>query len=250
MTNIGHTIGAVMVTKTLIHDTIQALGLANQALCVHSSLRSFGWVEGGAQAIVDALLLAGCTVLVPTFSDEFGVPPLPTMHRLQNGSDYEWVMNKAWPGVGKIYTPASNAIELSEMGAISAAVLQMPGRWRGNHPLCSFSAVGPDAMVLVGDQAPLAVNAPLAALAERNGYVVLMGVGLNCMTLLHLAEQQAGRNMFRRWANDLTGNPIEVETGGCSAGFGKLAPVLASLVVETRSAKVIGRSFPPKQHWI
>lgn len=81
-------------------------------------------MEGGARTIIDGLVAAGCTVLVPAFSDEFGVAPLPTMHRLQNGSDYDWVMRKAWPGVGKIYTPASNAIEKAEMGAIPAAVLQ------------------------------------------------------------------------------------------------------------------------------
>lgn len=227
-----------MVISLDLQNAIQTLGLSNQSLCVHASLRSFGWVEGGAQTVIDGLLAAGCTVLVPAFSDAFGVPPLPTMHRLQNGADYDWVMNKAWPGIGKIYTPASNVIEIAEMGALPAAVVQMPGRSRGNHPLCSFAAVGPQAQMLVASQTPLAVNAPLATLAALTGYILLMGVGLESMTLLHLAEQQAGRNLFRRWANDLYGATMEVEMGGCSDGFGKLEPILAPVMTEI----VVGQS--------
>jgi aminoglycoside N3'-acetyltransferase len=236
----------IMVTKNEIFAATQALGLAGQPLCVHASLRSFGWVEGGAQAVVDGLLDAGCTVLVPAFSDEFGVPPLPTMHRQQNGSDEAWVMSKAWPGVGKIYTPESNAIEIAEMGAIPAAVLQMPGRSRGDHPLCSFAAVGPHAQALIAPQRPLAVNAPLAALAAMNGSIVLMGVGLESMTLLHLAEQQAGRNLFRRWANNRQGETMEVETGGCSDGFGQLEPILAPLMTKKQVGHSQWRVFPAK----
>lgn len=236
-----------MVTKADVQQAIQALGLANQPLCVHASLRSFGWVDGGADALIAGLLAAGCTLLVPAFSDEFGVPPLPTMVRLQNGSDYDWVMRKAWPGVGKIYTPASTAIEKAEMGAIPAAVVQRPERSRGNHPLCSFAALGPLAAMLVATQAPLAVNAPLKTLAELKGYVVLMGVGLERMTLLHLAEQQAGRNLFRRWANDQNGETIEVEMGGCSDGFGKLAAILAPLMREMQVGQSHWRIFPARE---
>jgi len=53
---------------------------------------------------------------------------------------------------------------------------------------------------------------PLRALSETGGYVVLMGVGLEAMTLIHLAEQMAGRNRFRRWANGPDGRPMEVAT--------------------------------------
>jgi aminoglycoside 3-N-acetyltransferase len=59
-----------------------------------------------------------------------------------------------------------------------------------------------------------------------DGFVLLMGVGLEKVTLLHLAEKEAGRTLFRRWANDRNGRPIAVEVGGCSEGFGKLEPHL------------------------
>lgn len=38
-----------MVTKADVQQAIQALGLANQPLGVHASLRSFGWVDGGTK---------------------------------------------------------------------------------------------------------------------------------------------------------------------------------------------------------
>jgi hypothetical protein len=112
------------------------------------------------------------------------------------------------------------------MGVIPAAVVAWTGHVRGDHPLDSFTAVGPQAAELIDGQAPLDVYAPLAALTRMKGFVLLMGVGLERMTLLHLAEKEAGRTLFRRWANDAHGRPAAVEVGGCSEGFGKLEPYL------------------------
>ena len=74
-----------------------------------------------------------------------------------------------------------------------------------------------------------------------------MGVGLERMTLLHLAEQQARRNLFRRWANDQNGETMEVEMGGCSDGFGKLEPILAPLMRETQVGQSHWRIFPARE---
>ena len=234
-----------MVTQFDIQNAVRALQLTGHALCVHASLRSFGWVEGGAQTVVEALLAEGCTVLTPTFT-EYGVAPPPELRPARNGWDYDH-FTRDWPGIGKIYTPATNEIDPVEMSAISAAVVQRPERVRGNHPLCSFTAVGPLAHALIAEQAPLRVNAPLTALAAMDGFVVLMGVGLEQMTLLHLAEQQAGRNLFRRWANGPDGQTIAVETGGCSDGFGKLEPVLAPLMQQITVGQSLWRVFPAKR---
>jgi aminoglycoside 3-N-acetyltransferase len=138
------------------------------------------------------------------------------------------------PGDNRVFTTASKEIDRASMGAIPAAVLERPAHQRGNHPLSSFSAVGPLARDLVRGQAPLDIYAPLRRLAELDGVVILMGVGLDRLTLLHLAEQQAGRRMFRRWANGPDGQPAEVDRGGCSAGFVRLGPILAGLARETQ----------------
>ena len=100
---------------------------------------------------------------------------------------------------------------------------------RGDHPLCSFSAVGPLAQRLVDAQRPQDLYAPFRELIETGGHVVLMGVSLRRMTLLHFAEKRAGRVLFRRWANGPDLQPMAVEAGGCSGGFDKFEGVLAPL---------------------
>ena len=222
------------VRREDVRGAARALGLSGRPLVVHSSLRSFGRVEGGAQTIVDGLLAEGCTVIVPTFSwNTCIVDPLPHRQHARNGMD-----DSARPlkrtGAGRVYRPDTTPLDRREMGAIPAAVLAMPERVRGHHPLCSFSAVGPLAQPLIARQAPLRVNGALEALVEADGAVVLMGVGLDSMTLLHLAEQRAGRRMFRRWAAGPDGQPVEVESGGCSDGFPNLESVLAPVRREIR----------------
>jgi len=132
------------------------------------------------------------------------------------------------------------------MGTIPAAALARPERMRGNNPLCSFTALGPGAN-LVREQRPLDVYAPLRLLGARGGFVLLIGVGLERMTLIHLAEEKGGRTLFRRWANGPDGRPQEVEVGSCSDGFRKLEPVLAPLARETRVGESLWRAFPARE---
>jgi len=131
-----------------------------------------------------------------------------------------------------VYSPEVLDID-RDMGAIPAALVAWPERARGNHPLDSFTAVGPHAAELVAEQTPLDAYAPLRALIRLRGFVLLIGVGLERLTLLHLAEKEAGRVLFRRWANDQYGQPMAVEVGGCSEGFGKLERHLRHLMRQT-----------------
>src|SRR5439155_21031518 len=92
------------VTASTIQRSVRKLDLSGQCLCVHASLRSFGRVEGGAPAVVQGLLAEGCTVLVPTFTSGFSMPP-PLCWRLpRNGWDYAAFPGRA-DGVGKAFTP-------------------------------------------------------------------------------------------------------------------------------------------------
>ncbi len=225
------------MTAEMIRAAVRDLHLAGQPLCVHASLRSFGNVEGGAATIVDALLADGCTVMVPTFSTSaFEVWPSPRDLIPQNAWGPE-APSGPTPGATRVYTSDSPEID-DDMGAIAAALLARPGRVRGRHPLNSFSAVGPRAHELIDRQTPSRVYGPLDALIEARGLVVLMGVGFNRLTLLHAAEQRAGRALFIRWALDADGRIIRVRVGGCSEGFRRLASVLAPLTTE----RTVGRS--------
>jgi aminoglycoside N3'-acetyltransferase len=234
---------AVAVDGGQIRKAIRSLGLAGLPVCVHSSLRSFGHVAGGADTVIDAFLDEGCTVVVPTFSAVvFGIAAPEGMRPARNGLDYDAAVET--PAGDRIFSPSSNELSPS-MGAIPAAVLARPERVRGNNPLCSFTALGRGADI-VREQRPLDAFAPLRLLGARGGFVLLIGVGLERMTLIHLAEEKAGRTLFRRWANGPDGRPLEVEVGSCSDGFRKLEPVLAPLARKTHVGESPWRSFPAR----
>lgn len=215
------------VTVQDLRRAIEALELQGSPVCLHSSLRSFGRVEGGARSIVDAFLLEGCTVLVPSFTYEYAVSPPEGVRPERNGTDYsiDWPA----PHEARLFKADQNDLTLQAMGAVPRAVLEHSDRVRGCHSLNSFAAVGPLAEPLIAGQQPMDVYAPLRALCALDGSVALLGVGLTSMTILHLAEQRAGRTLFIRWAIDEHRNPVPVQTGSCSNGFNRFEPILASL---------------------
>jgi aminoglycoside 3-N-acetyltransferase len=218
------------VTLYDIAAAVRQAGLAEKPIGLHASLSSFGWVEGGANTVIQALLGSGCTVMVPTHAyQRYAVPP--PGHR---------VTRRRAP----LYTPESNALDAENMGAIPTAVLRRPGRVRGDHPLDSFTAVGGQAHALIDGQTPQDVYAPIRALASLGGDLVLMGVGLNRLTALHHAERMAGRALFHLWALGPDGAPMRVDIGGCSEGFVNLAPVLQPLERRVQVGQSLWRIFP------
>ena len=207
------------VTLDDVTRAILRAGVEGRPVCLHSSLSSFGYVSGGPATVVDAFLTGGGTLLVPTFSwESYAVtPPPPHLRPARNGTDYDALPAK---DTLRVFSPADNDVGKA-MGAIPAQVLKRCGRARGNHPLCSFAAIGPEAGRLTERQTPTDVFAPLEVLTGDGGFVVLAGVGLDRMTLLHHAEHVAGRSLFRRWARVGDGEVAMVAVGGCSEGFGR-----------------------------
>ena len=69
---------------------VDELAPAGRPLMVHVSLRSFGApLAGGADTLLDSLLMRGRTVLVPTFTEpQFGLPAPAAMRPARNGIDY------------------------------------------------------------------------------------------------------------------------------------------------------------------
>jgi aminoglycoside 3-N-acetyltransferase len=230
------------VTAAAVRDAVRELRLSGLPICIHSSLRSFGEVQGGPDAIVDGFLKEGCTVLVPTFSDAFEVAPPPGMRPERNGWDYSHdygVPEKT----DTHYTPQTGIIN-PNMGAIPKSILLRNGRVRGNHPINSFTAVGPFAAHLIEGQRPDNVYFPLQRLANLGGYVVLMGVGLDSMTALHRAEEMAGRRLFKRWALDENGSVMMADIGSCSQGFPNLDSALPRLERRVTVGESTWRVFP------
>lgn len=209
---------------------IRRLGLDGLPVCLHSSMRSFGPLEGGADALIDAFLAEDCTLVVPTFSWQAHAAKPPAEATLPGRNAFDPA--RASDGNGPPFTTWSTRIDADAMGAIPATVLKRTAHARGNHPLCSFSTIGPLAAPIAARQNGEDVFGPLAELAARDGLVVLAGVGLTRMTLVHLAEQLAGRRMFVRWALTSAG-VVPVRSGGCSEGFWKLKPALDPVTRQT-----------------
>ena len=175
--------------STLLRD-LRALGIREgDVLIVHSSLSRIGWVAGGPQAVIDALLAAvgpSGTVTMPGHSGGWSEPS-----RWENPpAPEDW-----WPTVRAeqpAFDPARSP--LHGMGAIPELFVRYPGTLRSAHPRVSHLANGPAAAGIVAHHplgSGLGPGSPLGRLRELRATVVLIGVGHANNTSLHLAEHLA-----------------------------------------------------------
>ena len=229
---------AESVTSTQVMEALQVAGLGQGIVCLHSSLKSFGYVEGGADTVIRAFLDAGCTLLVPTFTANEVLPPAGRQ-----------ILQNAWVGLNAesadVYDKNSTMV-MREMGAIPARLLEMEGHLRSLHPLDSFAALGPLAQDLMERQTLLNVYGPFkAAYAHASAHLLLMGVDLTKATPIHLAEEFSGRRLFRRWARSVDDPTVqEVAVGSCSDGFNNLAPFLSELETHLTVGSSRWRVYP------
>ena len=228
----------MIIIKDDIINGLNETGLFKKPVCIHSSLKSFGIVRGGPKTIIDAFLEKECSIIVPTFSYDYEIPiPNGVAPPLQNGYDLD-NKNFLLKGLNRIFSSSSNDIHYT-MGIIPKYVLSVRGRIRGNHPMDSFSAIGPNAENYIKIQDSKNVYGPLIKLCEDDGYLVLIGVDLTKATIIHYAESIAGRNLFIRWANNDFSKLIAVNVGGCSDGFNNLDPLVKSIEKEV----IVGNSL-------
>ena len=139
-------------------------------LMVHSSLSSIGYVTGGADTVVDALLeVLGPegTLVVPTFTDESAMNP------------------------SFIFDPSSTP---SMVGAISEAVRRRPEAHRSIHGWHSVSAMGRLADAIAKDVglSPWLPDGPMSKVIDYGGEFMLLGVPYKRLTLVHLMEWECG----------------------------------------------------------
>lgn len=169
---------------------LATLGLPTGATVIaHSSLSQLGWVAGGAQAVVTALLEAvgaGGTLVMPTHSRhltepaDWGNPAVPQ-------SWWEVIRSETPP-----FDPRTTPTYF--MGAVVECFRTFPGVRRSLHPTVSFAAHGPDAERITAGHTldhGLGEGSPLARLYEADAWVLLLGVGHDNNTSLHLAEYRA-----------------------------------------------------------
>lgn len=76
----------------------------------------------------------------------------------------------------------------------------------------------------------------LKKLYADKGYVLFIGTGLCAATIIHYAEQAAGRTPFIRWTYNKQKNVIPVSVGSCSRGFEHFEHALNGFAKRTKVA--------------
>ena len=218
-------------------NAIKVLGISGSEVCIHSSMKSFGVdFKCGIEGIINAFLIEKCTIMVPTFSDVYEARPIKEYMPERNGAgNYSYFLEKIYTDIEPVDV-ISKEISVEDMGVFAKHVLSHEKCVRGNHPLNSFIALGYNAPKLVSCQTPKDVYAPLKQLCDDGGYVLLIGVGLSAATIIHYAEQVAGRTPFIRWAYNKEHNVIPVSAGGCSEGFEHFNNILNNFAKKVKVA--------------
>ena len=116
--------------KEEIAEELKRLGLErNDVVMVHCSLKSMGYVCGGAQAVIEALIdVVGPdgTIMMPTQSWK-NLDPEEGVHWDVDKSDWQKIRDN-WPAYDKRITPTNT------MGAVAEMFRSWPGSIRSDHP--------------------------------------------------------------------------------------------------------------------
>ena len=163
------------ITGDRLSADLAKLPIADQSVVlVHSSLKSIGFVEGGANAVVAALIddvvrRRGGTVMFPTFSID---GTMEATLRARRRFDVR-------------HTP-------SNLGVLPEAFRVTAGVVRSVHPTHSFAAIGPKAAWLVEEHHRCGTNfgegSPMAKLLQTQSYLLGLGTDVGKVTFYHCLE--------------------------------------------------------------
>jgi aminoglycoside N3'-acetyltransferase len=200
---------APVITKRELARQLGVLGVQREGvLLVHSAFSKLGPVEDGPRGLIDALLSAGGaggTLVMPSMCDDDDIPFDRT--------------RAACRGVG----------------LVADTFWRMPGVLRSDNPH-AFAACGPQAARITQPHPvdiPHGLNSPPGRVYELGGQVLLLGVGHDADTTVHVAENLAGVRYRRpKHATVLEeGRPRRYEYGEtdhCCERFGRLDEWLGS----------------------
>jgi len=166
-----------MVSKGDIKKGLREIGIKDgDKLLVHSSLSSFGYVDGAADTVINALIESvgfEGTVLVPTLTGSAELSP-------QNPPVFDVLITPCWTGkIPESFRNRKNAR-------------------RSYHPTHSVTGIGIDVDILIKnhheDITPCGIKSPYYKLGELGGYILLIGVGFDVSTTFHTVEELAEVN--------------------------------------------------------
>ncbi len=183
-------------TKKLntVHSLIDGLGhlgiKKGDTLLIHASMKSLGWVSGGPQAVLEALMRTvtedGTLIFQthsPTLSDpaEWENPPVP--------EEWHETIRRTMPAFDPAKTP------VTFLGVLPELFRTHPAVYRSNHPAFSLSAWGKQAEELTSQHSlsfSLNDDSPLGKIYQTNAQVLLLGVDYDTNTSFHLSEYRSG----------------------------------------------------------
>jgi aminoglycoside N3'-acetyltransferase len=177
------------VTRGALVGQLRTLGVADgDVLVVHAAFSKVGPVDDGPQGLIDALQAAvgpAGTLVMPSMTDQDDEP-----FRLQA-------------------TPCRG------MGIVADTFWRLPGVLRSDSPH-AFAARGPRAAQITAPhpiEVPHGLDSPIGRACDLDARVLLLGVGHDADTTIHLAENlAAARYRRRKWSTILrNGGPVRVE---------------------------------------
>lgn len=176
-------------TSSEIAAQLRAIPTSQGAIVfVHSGLSKLGYVEGGAETMVD--------LLIDLFVRERqGTLAMPAF--CMTGTMYETLKDP---------TPFDQVNTPSGVGKITEVFRQRPGVVRSLHPTHSVSALGPDADWLTKDHhtdaRAFGPASPLGRVLERHGFVLGLGTDLGPVTFYHVVEDLEPQFPFKVYTAD------------------------------------------------
>ena len=189
------------------------------------------YIQNGADTVVQALSDSVQSLIMPTFTYKTMITPEvgPPNNGITYGIDGD--LNKmAQPFT--INMPADPM-----MGILPEALRNHPSAQRTSHPILSFAGLRADSVL--GTQTLYEPLTPISALAEEDGWTVLINVDHSVNTSIHFAEKLAGRKQFLRWAI-MENRVVECPNfPGDSSGFNAIATYIQP---DTRRVN-IGEAF-------
>ena len=178
------------LTKDELIQGFRKLGIVEgMILEVHSSLKSFGYVVGGAQTVVDALMdVVGYegTLVMPLQSGDNTEPSYWTNPPIDCS---------LWAKVREETPPFSpRDTDVRKMGEIVNNFRRRQGVYFSYHPNSAFVAYGKYAKLICSDHPlsySLSDSSPLGKLIQLKTFVLLLGVDYDNCTGMHLAEYRS-----------------------------------------------------------
>ncbi len=173
-------------SKQEIFRQLEALGIQKgMVLLVHANLERLGYIVGGAQALIEALMeIVGYdgTLVVPTFTFELLDPACRNTK----------VAIDCWKDIRSFALPFDKKLTPpDENNTFAMQFLRNEGVMRSYHPVYSFSAWGKYAKIICSRHPlhfGLGKDSPLGRIAEFNGNVLLLGSDYEDCSIFHLAR--------------------------------------------------------------